>query len=96
MSEPAVEVGGMSGPALAHAIQDGTRDIWENMEWMAHQAGVPLGGAPPQPRSSCPTTTGQAHVEVACIWCYLSCPTPSMVVPELYTPSIMEPRVLAW
>jgi hypothetical protein len=35
LDERAIEVGGMSGPVLACAIQDGTREIWENMELMA-------------------------------------------------------------
>jgi hypothetical protein len=43
LDERAVEVGGMSGPALARAIQDGTREIRENMERMAQRVGVPLG-----------------------------------------------------
>jgi hypothetical protein len=47
LDERAIEVGGMSGPALARAIQDGTREIRENMELMAQRAGVPLGAAPP-------------------------------------------------
>jgi hypothetical protein len=43
LDERAIEVGGMSGPALARAIQDGTREIRENMERMAQQVGVPIG-----------------------------------------------------
>jgi hypothetical protein len=31
LDEQAVELGGMSGPMLACAIQDGTRDIRENV-----------------------------------------------------------------
>jgi hypothetical protein len=47
LDERAVEVGGMSGPALARAIRDGTREIRENMSRLALRAGVPLGGPAP-------------------------------------------------
>jgi hypothetical protein len=48
LDERAVEVGGMSGPALARAIQDGTREIRDNMERMALRVGVPLVATPGQ------------------------------------------------
>jgi hypothetical protein len=52
----AAEVGGVSGPALARAIRDGTSDPRNEMVVMALRAAG-LGGAPPgHGRSSCPTT----------------------------------------
>jgi hypothetical protein len=93
LDEQAIKVGGMSGPVLAHAIQDGTREIWENMERMAQRVGVPLGDVADRP--SCPNA-GQTHMAVASLWWYLSCHSPAaMAVSELYTPTIMEPMV-AW
>jgi hypothetical protein len=63
LDERAIEVGGMSAVALSTAIQDGTREIQENLVQLSDCAGLPVGAAArPSRWPSCPTTTGQAQV----------------------------------